>query len=278
MSKRVIPNSLLTATRISAVSRAGWHTAAVLAGLVLWFHPAPGARAAQSSEPARGPSYSDFRIISERNIFNPQRSARTSGQSERRETRRSSTPTDYVALVGTMSYEKGWHAFFEGSRSDFRKVLRPGDSIAGHRLAAIGLKEVVLTSGTNEFVLPVGKQLRRETEGEWRVADAPERPITSYAASSSSSSSSYSRSSSFAQAPTPPPPPPVAAPPGGPEVDPAGPIPMPTVVVDPDTGVIVTAPGADTGTTNGVTPAPAGGSESDVLRRLMQRREEELNR
>lgn len=277
MSKPAIPTSSITATRISAVPRAGWPRAAVLAGLVLWFNPAPAARAAQSPETPRGPSYSDFRIISERNIFNPQRSARTSGQSERREPRRSSTPTDYVTLVGTMSYEKGWHAFFEGSRSDFRKVLRPGDSIADHRLAAIGLKEVVLTSGTNQFVLPVGKQLRRETEGEWRVAEAPERPITSYAASSSSSSS-YSRSSSFTPASTPPPPPPVAAPPGGPEFDPAGPIPAPIGVVDPDTGVAVTAAGADSGTTNGVTPAPAGGSESEVLRRLMQRREEELNR
>ncbi len=278
MSPIAVPNSLSHAGRLP-VPR--WRVATFAAGLALGLCAAPLAGAAQASESPRRPGYSDFRIISERNIFNQQRSPRSAGQPERRETRRSSNPTDYVTLVGTMSYEKGWHAFFEGSRSDFRKVLRPGDSIAGYRLASIELKQVVLTSGTNEVILPVGKQLRRDAEGEWRIAEAPERQITSYAAVSASSSG-YSRSDSFsrwsgsASSASPPPTPPITLPPGGPEAGPAGPMPM--VVVDPDSGVIMAAPGTEPGMTNGVTPAPGGADASDVLRRLMQRREEELNR
>jgi len=279
MSLIAIPTSWSNAARLPAPR---WQWATLTAAVALGLSAAPLAGAAQAaSEGPRGPGYSDFRIITERNIFNQQRSPRSSGQPERRETRRSSNPTDYVTLVGTMSYEKGWHAFFEGSRSDFRKVLRPGDSIAGYRLASIELKQVVLTSGTNELVLPVGKQLRREAEGDWRIAEAPERQITSYAAASGSSSG-YSRSDSFSRgtdstpSASPLPTPPIFVPPGGPEAGPAGPMPM--VVVDPDSGVIMAAPGAEPGITNGVTSAPGGADVGDVLRRLMQRREEELNR
>lgn len=278
MSLIAIPTSLSNAGRLPAPR---WRLATFAAGLALGLSSAPLAGAAQAAAGPRGPGYSDFRIISERNIFNQQRSPRAPGQPGRRETRHSSDATDYVALVGTLSYEKGWHAFFEGSRSDFRKVLRPGDSIAGYRLASIQLKQVVLTSGTNEVVLPVGKQLRREAEGEWRIAEAPERQITSYA-SAAGSSSAYSRSDSFsrwsgsAPSTSPPPTPPIFVPPGGPEAGPGGP--MPIVLVDPDSGALVAPPGAESGLTNGVTPAPGGADASDVLRRLMQRREEELNR
>src|ERR1041385_6179537 len=70
---------------------------------------------AQSSNSPSRLHFSSFRIITERNIFNPRRSARYV-PTER--TRRPSTRTDSFALVGTMSYEKGFFAFFDGSSSE----------------------------------------------------------------------------------------------------------------------------------------------------------------
>src|SRR6266404_1853175 len=68
--------------------------------------------------------YQSFRIISERNIFNPNRSGR-SDRSEyrtRREPDRRGRSTAF-GLIGTMSYEKGSFAFFDGTSSEYRKVL-----------------------------------------------------------------------------------------------------------------------------------------------------------
>src|SRR5207248_6850196 len=88
--------------------------------------------------------YSAFRIIADRNIFDPRRSAR-SAPPER--TRRTYTRTDSFGLVGTMSYhEKGTLAFFEGSSPDYKKVLKTDDTIAGFKVAAIAPSYVKLAS------------------------------------------------------------------------------------------------------------------------------------
>src|SRR5258706_16352028 len=73
-----------------------------------------------------------------------------------------------------MRYEKGLFAFFDGTRSDYRKVLKQDDTIAGFKITAIEPSHVILASATNELDLGVGKQLRREDEGEWRMSDRPE--------------------------------------------------------------------------------------------------------
>jgi len=73
-----------------------------------------------------------------------------------------------------MRYEKGLFAFFDGTRSDYRKVLKQDDTIAGFKITAIEPSHVMLGSATNEIDLRVGKQMRREDEGEWRMSDRPE--------------------------------------------------------------------------------------------------------
>ena len=45
---------------------------------------------------------------------------------------------DFFVLVGTMSYEKGFFAFFDGSHSDYKRVLKREETIAGFKVAAIG--------------------------------------------------------------------------------------------------------------------------------------------
>ncbi len=71
---------------------------------------------------------------------------------------------------GTMSYEKGTFAFFDGTSSDYKKALKLTDSIAGYKVTNITPNAVKLTSGTNEIDLSVGAQLRREEDGPWRLS------------------------------------------------------------------------------------------------------------
>lgn len=121
--------------------------------------------------PAARTEFESFRLIFERNIFNPNRSARSSGEGETRREPERRVRTESFALVGTMSYEKGRFAFFDGSSSDYRKVLRPTETIAGYTVAEVAPAQVILR-GTNQHdvVLPVGMQMQRHDEGEWTLA------------------------------------------------------------------------------------------------------------
>ena len=77
---------------------------------------------------------------------------------------------DSLTLVGTMSYEKGTFAFFDGTSSEYKKALKLTDSIAGYKVTNIAPNGVKLASGTNELELSVGAQLRREENGPWRLS------------------------------------------------------------------------------------------------------------
>ena len=73
--------------------------------------------------------YLAFRIIAERNIFNQNRSRGSDSNGSRyRQDRR--VRADAFALRGTMSYEKGRFAFFDGTSSDYRKAVQADDTIA----------------------------------------------------------------------------------------------------------------------------------------------------
>jgi hypothetical protein len=109
--------------------------------------------------------YSAFRIISDRNIFNSQRSsrsARSGGEAPR------TAKVDSFTLVGTMAYEKGRFAFFDGSGSEYRKVLKPEGVIAGYKILDIAPGNVRLGRDGKELELRVGTQMRRQEEGEWQ--------------------------------------------------------------------------------------------------------------
>lgn len=127
-----------------------------------------------TNAPVRGLDFASFRIITNRNIFNPRRSARYVPSEPS-----ASVPAakvDYFALVGIMSYEKGPFAFFDGSAPEYRKVLKQDDSIAGFKIAEIAPAQIKLASPTNQIELAVGKQMRREEGGNWMVFDGPELP------------------------------------------------------------------------------------------------------
>jgi hypothetical protein len=145
-------------------------TLAVLMGLGLLL--AGGAGFAQTNAPARL-DYNAFRTISDRNIFNPNRYARSSGRTARTDSR-SSSRVESFTLVGLMAYEKGVFAFFDGTKSSYKQVLHGDGDISEFKVTGITPDQVRLVSGTNEFVLRVGTQVRREDEGDWFLADASE--------------------------------------------------------------------------------------------------------
>ena len=123
--------------------------------------------------------YAAFKIIVDGNIFDPNRTSRRAPR-----VRSAPRSFDALTLVGTMSYEKGTFAFFDGTSSEYKKALKLADAIAGYKLTNIAPNSVKLASGTNELELSVGAQLRREEDGPWLLSSQS----TSYAATPASTS------------------------------------------------------------------------------------------
>jgi len=110
--------------------------------------------------------YAAFKMIVDRNIFDPNRRPHRPGTPSVRRPK----SFDSLTLVGTMTYEKGTFAFFDGTSSEYKKALKLTDTIAGYKVANIAPNSVKLASGTNELDLSVGAQLRREEDGPWLLA------------------------------------------------------------------------------------------------------------
>ncbi len=130
--------------------------------------------AAASTEPTNTRAkldYSTFKLIAQRNIFNAHRSIKPpTARGESRPPPR----IDTFTLVGTLRYEKGVFAFFEGSSPEYRKVVKVAGSIAGCQVTDIEPASVKLAAGTGDIQLSVGRQLRREEGGVWRLAEVNE--------------------------------------------------------------------------------------------------------
>jgi hypothetical protein len=152
----------------------------------------PSEGVATNSAPVDPMSYEAFRIIAQRNIFDPTRRAvsnRTTTESPPERPKR----MEAFTLLGSINYEKGDFAFFDGTRSEFRKSVKAGDSIAGYKVAEIAPKHVTLEADGKKVEMPVGSQMkRREGEGEWQVNSQVENFES---ASTNTSSSSESGSS-----------------------------------------------------------------------------------
>jgi hypothetical protein len=182
---------------------------------------------AATNEPAPDPlEYAAYKVIYERNIFNPTRRPRRGPASSEE---RPAPRVDWFSLVGTMSYEKGYFAFFDGSNYQYRKVLQPEATIAGYKILEVTQNSVKLSAGTNQLEMRIGGQMRREDEGEWAISGRFGE--VSLAASSSASSS------------------------GGAKPE-----------------------GAGTSSSSSEPAAGATAGESDILKKLMQKREQEMNK
>jgi hypothetical protein len=133
------------------------------------------------------PAFTNFSIIPDRNIFNTKRSPAYIPS-----TRPATRPrtTEAVVLTGTMHDEKGTLAFFDGSSSEYRQVLKTNDLIAGLQIVEIQHAAVKLKNGTNEITLPVNMQIAREEQGDWRVGQRSDNGTSGELAQASTSSRS----------------------------------------------------------------------------------------
>lgn len=115
--------------------------------------------------------YVSFRVISERNIFNPRRSGRSTTRAVTRTEPERRVRMERFALLGTMSYEKGRYAFFDGSGSDFRKVAKPDDLIAGFKITEVAPTCVKLEMTNGQVIeLCVGMQMKKREDEDWQLA------------------------------------------------------------------------------------------------------------
>jgi len=128
---------------------------------------------AQETNSVSRMDYPAFRIIAERNIFNQSRS-RGSGRNGYRNRQDRRVRTDAFALRGTMSYEKGRFAFFDGTSSDYRKAAQADDTIAGFKVAEVGRDSVKLESNGKQIELQIGMQMKKPEQGDWAVASGAE--------------------------------------------------------------------------------------------------------
>ncbi|HKS35929.1 MAG TPA: hypothetical protein VJW76_01980 [Verrucomicrobiae bacterium] len=141
---------------------------------------------AQQTNTVNPKDFEAFKIIVDRNIFDVNRRPPVA----RGTPRPPPAIVDTFVLTGTMSYESGLFAVFDGSSSEYHKVLRPGGKIASYTLAEITHDFVKLSSGTNELELRVGMQMRRSEDGKWSVG---ERGEISFASNSDSRSRNSGR-------------------------------------------------------------------------------------
>jgi hypothetical protein len=130
---------------------------------------------AQSTNSSPAPSrldYSSFRVIADRNIFNPNRRGGPF-RSDRRESNQNRPSGDSFSLVGTILYQKGAFAFFDGTSSDYKQVLEPDGLIAGHKVKEVLPRSVKLEAGGKEIEMKIGAQMRKE-DGRWQLFTATE--------------------------------------------------------------------------------------------------------
>jgi hypothetical protein len=180
-----------------------------------------------------------FRIISERNIFNANRS----GGTVRSASTRRPTRVETFALTGTMAYEKGAFAFFEGSSSEFTKVLKTDGLIAGHKLVDILAHAVKLEMDGEVLELAIGSGMRREDQGAWKVTEVATAPEAT-AGGSGEASGRNSRNGRSRRGE--------------------------------DTNADSTGSrGAETTSSAASSAAPSSAEQSDILKKLMERREKE---
>lgn len=124
--------------------------------------------AADADGAQAGISRDSFRLVSERNIFDPNRRS----QADRIVRQAPEVPPkiESFSLVGALLSEvTGTNAFFAGTDSRYNTVLSPGESIAGHTIVQLVPDSVTLETNENTINLSIGMQMKRIGEGSWQL-------------------------------------------------------------------------------------------------------------
>jgi hypothetical protein len=201
---------------------------------------AQGASLSTSAGPT-GNDYASFKIVVDRNIFDPNR-RKGGGPSIRRTEGEKPPAEDMFSLTGILSSGKGTFAFFDGSSSSFRSALQTKASIGGCKITKIDPPDRIELDVTGKKVeLTVGMTMRRPPGGAWKLGGMSESFADSGSSGRRSSSDFVSR-----------------------------------IFRTRDSGTFApSSSDSPTDTTASDASAPAGGM-SEALKRLMQKREQEL--
>ena len=203
--------------------------------------------------------YQAFKLIAERNIFNPNRQpGLVQGPPPKVEKQ---SKTEAFALVGTLIDGGEALAFFDGSDAQYKKVLKPTEVIAGYKVLEISIEEVKLESEGNEVKLPIGMQMKRKDADPWQLI-AVTAAFDSISGSSDSSRSESARGDS-----------------GRSDSRRGDPRRSYSRRSDGSSGQSLTSASSSETSTSDTQPASTSSGDADeVLKRLMQKREDELNK
>jgi hypothetical protein len=146
-----------------------------------------GGNATSPPSPA-GPGMDAFKILAQRNIFDPNRRP-NSGRAPRPPVESRPPRVETISLLGTLISDKGAFAFFDGTDTKYQKVLSASGEIAGYKVSRITQRSTRLTSKDAAIEMKVGMQLRLQEDGKWRLV-AEAGPATGGSGTSASSSSS----------------------------------------------------------------------------------------
>jgi hypothetical protein len=123
----------------------------------------PAATATKAVSPAD--SFEAFRIIAEKNIFNPNRVGLTRATTEAK-----------PPLVGTVEFGGKRVALFESAEVAFRKTVAEGETLGEFTVRRVGNEGVDLVRGDQVLALRVAQRLRRPEGADWSVVAAPDAP------------------------------------------------------------------------------------------------------
>lgn len=133
-----------------------FHLALSAAATLAWLS-VPRANAQEN-----GQGYNAFRTVRTRNIFDPQRRAMRTETAPTQAAGPAQNRPNFFALTGAMVADDRMLAFFSGSRSDYNKVLRPGETIADFKIAEVTATGVQLARDGKMVALNVGQQIALE--------------------------------------------------------------------------------------------------------------------
>lgn len=210
LSLRAQPEGPATnAASTNAIAAPAVHSETNAAAMQVSERTAPVTHASAAASTTSRTDFTAFRVIADHNIFNGNRSGQRITSSRSGSLQRT-VRVEAFTLVGTMDSGKGWLAFFDGTLSDYHKVLRVGDSIAGFKVKEIIYSGVRFDENGTELALRVGSSLRREDGGAWFVSattgsyasSRSSETHTAYNGSGGSSTSASSGNSGGDAAPT----------------------------------------------------------------------------
>ena len=187
------------------------------------------------------PSLVSFKLIQERNIFDPDRRR---PREMRRETPVAPPREESFTLLGTMSYGERILAFFEGTQRDWSGAVELGKEVAGHTLKEVEFDHILLELEGEILSLQVGAGRSKRGDGDWETQERGSWKGSS-GGSRSGRSSRSSSSSTFRTA-------------------------------RPEDSADAESASADGGSENAADESVIDGSASDILKQMMERRRQQV--